>query len=237
MVSILIPTHRRPGLLVRALRSVQAQALEDWEALVIDEGEGLQVALNLGDGRIRAYPNLGKGGVAARNTALGLARGEVIALLDDDDRWEDPYHLHRVLKALRAGPGLAYRGGYLVQEREGIELERLPFDFIATPERMRQDNLLLASAVAYPRSLHEELGPFDLEMGDYWDWDWYLRVVAAGYPLLRIAGKGVAIGIHGGNASYQTRFEERQRNLAKLCAKHALVGVSLKDHRLLVTAA
>lgn len=236
MISILVPTRGRPALLRRALRSLQLQSYVQWEALVADdgEGEGVEAAQSLQDPRIRPFLNPGKGQVEARNAGLERAHGEVVALLDDDDWWEDEYHLHRVLRALRNGPALVYRGGWLVHEREGIELERYPFDFAATPQSLRQDNTLLASAVAYPRILHEQLGKFDPEMADYWDWDWYLRVAEAGYPLLRLPGRGVAVAQHGANASYGARLAERQANLDRLVRKHGLSGVVLKDHRSLL---
>ncbi len=239
MVSVLIPTKNRPHLLRRALRSLQAQAYGAWEALVVDdgEGEGLEAALALRDPRVRAFPNPGRGQVAARNAALAQARGEVIALLDDDDWWEDPHRLNAILARLARGPALVYQGGWLVREEGGLEVDRLPFDLEATPISLRRDNTLLASSVAYPRAFHDLLGPFDPGMGDYWDWDWYLRVVGAGLPLHRLPGRGVAVGVHGGNASYGAWRAERQAHLDRLCAKHGLPGVVLKDHLLLLRRA
>jgi len=238
MVSILIPTFNRPKLLLRALKSLQAQLYRDWEALVVDDGDdaGLEAALTLGDPRVRGMHNRGRGQVQARNTALEAAKGEIIALLDDDDWWEDPTHLLRALRVLRKTPALTYQGGYLVYERDGLELERLPFDFQATPEQLRKDNLLLATGLVYPERFHKQLGPFDLEMSDYWDWDWYLRVISARFPLVRLPGRGVAVSMHGSNMSYSSRLEERQKNLHKLCAKHGLSGIVLKDHHIIATA-
>lgn len=102
MISILVPTRGRPALLRRALRSLQLQSYVQWEALVADdgEGEGVEAAQSLQDPRIRPFLNPGKGQVEARNAGLERAHGEVVALLDDDDWWEDEYHLHRVLRAL-----------------------------------------------------------------------------------------------------------------------------------------
>ncbi|GIW27604.1 MAG: putative glycosyltransferase YwdF [Meiothermus sp.] len=235
MVSVLIPTYNRPQLLLRALRSLQLQLYPDWEAVVVDDGDGagLLAAHSLRDPRIVGVRNQGQGQVEARNTGLAHASGEVIALLDDDDWWLDPTHLHRVVRALRTQAGLVYRGGYLVQERDGLELERIPFDFKASPQSLRSDNLLLATGVAYPRFFHDQLGLFDPEMSDYWDWDWYLRVVSAGYPLVQLPGRGVAVAMHGANMSYAARVQERQKNLDKLCAKHGLAGITLKDHRVI----
>jgi glycosyltransferase involved in cell wall biosynthesis len=236
---VLVPTFNRPQLLLRALHSLQAQLYPDWEALVVDDGDGsgLEAARGLGDPRVRALRNAGRGQVQARNTALEAASGGIIALLDDDDWWEDRTHLHRALRALKNGPALVYRGGYLVQERDGLELERLPFDFAATPESLRQDNTILATGIAYPRAFHDELGPFDPEVSDYWDWDWYLRVTKAGYSLVQLPGRGVAVSMHGANLSYSTRQDERQRNLDRLSAKHGLSGIKLKDHRVIASLA
>jgi len=238
MVSVLVPTYNRPALLLRALRSLQLQLYPDWEAVVVDDGDGsgILAAHGLRDPRILGVRNAGKGQVEARNTGLAHASGEIIALLDDDDWWLDPTHLHRVVRALKAQPGLVYRGGYLVRERDGLELERIPFDQTATPASLRSDNLLLATGAAYPRFFHDQLGLFDPEMSDYWDWDWYLRIVSAGYPLIQLPGRGVAVAIHGANMSYSSRALERQKNLDKLCAKHGLVGITLKDHRMIAGA-
>jgi glycosyltransferase involved in cell wall biosynthesis len=239
MVSVLIPTYNRPQLLLRALRSLQLQLYPDWEAVVVDDGDGsgILAAHSLRDPRILGVRNEGKGQVHARNTGLAQASGQVIALLDDDDWWLDPTHLHRVVRALKVQAGLVYRGGYLILERDGLELERIPFDFQASPQSLRTDNHLLASGSAYPRFLHDELGLFDPEMADYWDWDWYLRVTGAGYPLIQLPGRGVAVVMHGANMSYAARLEERQKNLAKLSNKHRLGQLELKDHRIIAGAA
>lgn len=239
MVSVIIPTFNRPALLLRALRSLQAQLYSDWEAVVVDDGDGsgILVAHQLRDPRMVGVRNQGRGQVDARNTGLAQAQGAFIALLDDDDWLLEPTHLHRVVRALGVQAGLVYRGGYLVYERDGLELERIPFDFRATPESLCRDNLLLATGVAYPRFFHDQLGWFDPEMSDYWDWDWYLRVVSAGYPLTQLPGRGVAVTIHGANMSYSTRQSDRQQNLDRLARKHGLSGLTLKDHRVIAGAA
>lgn len=116
------------------------------------DGSGILAAHSLRDPRIVGVRNQGQ--VEARNTGLAHASGEIIALLDDD-WWLDSTHLHRAVRALRTQAGLVYRGGYLVLERDGLELERIPFDFQASPQSLRSDNL---------RFFHDQLGLFDPEM-------------------------------------------------------------------------
>ena len=237
MISVIIPTYKRPNFLERALKSVQAQTVQSWEAIVIDDGngEGIERAFSLRDARIRAYPNWGHRQTDARNTALLRAECDYIALLDDDDWWEDPQHLERCLEQLRRQDALVYRSGYLVTEKNMQELERLSYTLGATPKSLESDNSLLVSGVAYPRKFHDELGGFDDRMGHYWDWDWYLRVVEAGYPLLEVKGPGVCIALHESNASGEHQnLLERASDLNRLCQKHGLEGIKLKNHHSLL---
>lgn len=236
MISIIIPTFNRPHKLARALACLQAQRAQRWEALVIDDGQGdgLRLAEALQDPRIRAHANPGRGQVQARNFALTLARGAQIALLDDDDWWEDPLHIDKVLAVLdQREDVMVYRTGWLVREDQTGETRRWAFDLTATPLSLRENNTVLGSSIAYPRKFHDVLGPFDNAMPDYWDWDWYLRVSGT-YALHGIADRGVAIGIHGQNQSYATRQPEREAALQLLCTKHGLVDITLKDHLSLV---
>ncbi len=86
-VSVIIPTWNGERYLGAALDSVFAQTVQPFEVIVIDDGSTdntAQVA--------RAYPVhleicTHQGAAAARNTGVTLARGDYIALLDQDDLW------------------------------------------------------------------------------------------------------------------------------------------------------
>ena len=83
----IIPTYNRPALLAEAVGSVVRQSCPDWELIVVDDASPEPVAVPQ-DKRIRLLrneTNLGKS--ASINRALALARGRVIAFLDDDDAW------------------------------------------------------------------------------------------------------------------------------------------------------
>ena len=112
-ISLITPTRGRPELLARTIAGLQRQSLRAWELLVVDDGDGsgMAAALGIGDARIRTFRNPGSGQVEARNAAVAQARGAVIHLLDDDDRWSDEAHLERMLALLGERPGLVYRGG------------------------------------------------------------------------------------------------------------------------------
>lgn len=97
-VSVLIPTFRRPDEFIRAARSVfRQQGVDGVELVAIDnspEGSALDAfrALNAESPIPFRWAHAPKPGVAqARNVALTLARGELVAWLDDDEeaspRW------------------------------------------------------------------------------------------------------------------------------------------------------
>ncbi len=90
-VSVIIPTFNRRELLQKAITSVLVQTYQDFELIVVDDGNDkvVQEVRSINDRRIK-YIDGGtkRGGAAARNTGIKKAHGEFIAFLDDDDEWE-----------------------------------------------------------------------------------------------------------------------------------------------------
>lgn len=120
LVSVVLTTYNRASLLVRAVRSVLAQTLGDFELIVVnDAGEDVAALLaGFADPRVvHVCHAVNRGQGAARNTALRLARGEYVAYLDDDDQYY-PEHLETLAAALAAGRAdLVYADDYCAYER------------------------------------------------------------------------------------------------------------------------
>jgi hypothetical protein len=115
-VSILMPTFEQSHFLPRALASLQAQTMDEWEALIVDDGsrDGTwrAAAPFLEDARIRYLRLPHNGGLGrALNVALDHAAGELVAYLPSDDLMY-PRHLETLAAALDAAPQamLAYTG-------------------------------------------------------------------------------------------------------------------------------
>ena len=90
-VSVVVPTLRRPALLLRALGSVFRQTVTDIEIIVVVDGPdpATQDALKgVDDTRMRVISNeRSLTAAGARNAGAAIARGDWIAFLDDDDEW------------------------------------------------------------------------------------------------------------------------------------------------------
>src|SRR5262245_38190413 len=91
LISVVIPVYNRARIIARALKSVQEQTHQNWEAIVVDDGstdDTVEIVTDLAqlDNRIRVIrQDKNRGAQAARNVGIRAARGEWVAFLDSDD--------------------------------------------------------------------------------------------------------------------------------------------------------
>lgn len=110
-VAIVMPYFQREaGILLRTLASVQAQTVDDWMLLVVDDASPVPARSEIADlietdpQRYRLIEQANTGPAGARNRGLDAvpADCEYVAFLDSDDAWS-PDHLENALTALAAG--------------------------------------------------------------------------------------------------------------------------------------
>jgi glycosyltransferase involved in cell wall biosynthesis len=189
LVSVVIPTCRRPGLLMRAIASVLAQTFAQLEIIVVIDGpdEATQEALrSIDDERLRiiALPSC-VGGSDARNAGVQNARGEWIAFLDDDDEWmpsKIEMQLALAAQAFEAYPVIATQlfakspyGDFIWPRRFPAESEPLCEYLFNRKTFFAGEGLLQTSTLLMRRSLME-LVPFTSGLLKHQDIDWYVRV-------------------------------------------------------------
>ena len=86
-VSVVIPTARGGTYLREAVDSVLAQSLEDFELIVVADGEDVDLSgLDGVDDRVVVIRQPNRGPSVARNVGIRATRAELVAFLDDDDR-------------------------------------------------------------------------------------------------------------------------------------------------------
>jgi glycosyltransferase involved in cell wall biosynthesis len=108
LVVVYVITYRRAHLLSRALESLVAQTLGDWEARVVNDDpaddEVTKLIATMGDPRISLHqPMVRRGAAGAFNEAFRGTDGEFISVLEDDNWWE-PSFLQVMVAALRNHP-------------------------------------------------------------------------------------------------------------------------------------
>ena len=113
-ISVLMPVYDQAAFVPRAVASLLAQSVADWELLVIDDGSTDDPAAALvpflGDSRIVAHRRQANGGIgAALNVGLAHARGELVAYLPADDVLHAD-HLESLLALMDDDVTLAHTG-------------------------------------------------------------------------------------------------------------------------------
>lgn len=107
LVSVIIPTYKRPDRLYSALESVCGQTWKNLQIIVVDDNsdaslssETKKVAGKFAKKVTLVYVKTPRnmGGALARNYGVKFADGEFIAFLDDDDLW----HADKIKKQMSA---------------------------------------------------------------------------------------------------------------------------------------
>ena len=123
LVSVVIPTHNRAQILGRAIESVLAQTYRNLQIVIADDGSSddtRSIAESYGP-RITYVRQANAGVSAARNFGMRHSRGEFIAFLDSDDRWQS-WKIEAQVNALRREPdaGLVWTDMAAVDEADHL---------------------------------------------------------------------------------------------------------------------
>lgn len=111
LISVVMPVFNTPrGLLEEAIQSVRDQVYANWELCIANDASSnpdvgrLLDDYSKADPRIKVVHRTQRGHIsAASNSALSIAQGSFVALLDHDDRLH-PLALYFVAKAIRENP-------------------------------------------------------------------------------------------------------------------------------------
>lgn len=107
-VSVVIPMYNVAQYINEALDSVLAQTFTDFEVICVDDGSpdnAVALVCEYDDPRITVLRQKNRGLSGARNSGIAAARGQYVALLDADDRW-DPNKLQAHVEHLDANPAI-----------------------------------------------------------------------------------------------------------------------------------
>jgi GT2 family glycosyltransferase len=203
-----IPTRRRRDYLAVALASAAPQAAEHGAELIVVEDDPADPETERLAARHGArYESHGetRGLNAARNTAIALARADLVCFLDDDaEAW--PGWLGALLAAAETRPGHDAFGGPIRARLEGTNLhacgrEPPPVTTLDLGPEDRDAEFVWGANLTLRRRALELAGGFDPGLDLYGDEeDWQRRLHAAGGRIGYVAAAGVDHRRTGGDA-------------------------------------
>ena len=190
LVSIIIPAYNVSSYIDEALRSIFIQDFKSYEVFVVNDGSTdtpeLEKVLAPYRDQIHYLQQPNRGISAARNAALRVARGKLIALLDADDVWRSGKLTEQVSFMDRAQFDMVYSDALLIGDvpwPEGTTfMDRSPSEGPVTLNTLLDLKVtVVVSTVVMRKDLVEQVGGFDEEDRNLTeDFDLWLRLARAG---------------------------------------------------------
>jgi glycosyltransferase involved in cell wall biosynthesis len=180
LITIVIPTRNRADRVSAAIGSVLAQTDRNWELIVVDDGstDDTEAAIrSFDDDRIKYIRQNNQGVSTARNRGIAESRGNLIAFLDSDDRWE-PEKLRVQRAFFESHPDIYICQTEEIWIRNGRRVN--PMKKHAKPsgwifKECLNLCLVSPSAVMLRREVLDRIGLFDESLPACEDYDLWLR--------------------------------------------------------------
>ena len=203
-ISICVPTYKRADLLRRLFDSIADQQFRDFEVVITDNSDDDSVEQlvrvcqdHLPIRYYRNNPAVSMGENWNRN--IGLARGEWIKMMHDDDWFSGPESLKRFAECASSETRFIYSSFYAVYDNGRKTLKRFGKNHIWTRLHHRYPVILFAENIIGPPTVtmvHARIKEqYDLRLKWRVDIDYYLRVLAAGHEAVLIDEPLINIGI------------------------------------------
>ena len=188
--SVVVPLYNKRAYIRRAVDSVLAQTLTDFELIVVDDGStdgSIEVLNDISDARLRIIQQQNQGEGPARNTGMGIARAKWIALLDADDAWLE-FHLLELAKIANTFPepglistscveGTGMKNPAPATPKSGSTIRKIDY-FL---EASRQIGFINSTSAAVHRQVFEKIGGFTKAKAGA-DLEYWARI-ALNYPV------------------------------------------------------
>ncbi len=185
LISVVMPAYETPErLLHEAIASVRAQLYSNWELCIADDASPSNSVVEVlekaaaEDARIRWMRRDRNGNIAAAtNSALAMATGEFVVLLDHDDLLSE-----RALYEIAAELNLHPEIDVVYSDEDQLDADGRRLNPYFKPDwniELMLGHNLISHLGAYRRSLVEQVGGMRLGYEGSQDYDLALRAVAA----------------------------------------------------------
>ena len=198
----------------KAVASVLSQSSPVLELVLVNDGgsETFRSVLP-DDGRIRLFSKQNGGVAAARNFAIQQCRGEYIAFLDQDDYWyPDKLQEQMAMIPVAGEPCMVTSPADIIDHRgvfiqKKIKRVQNVYFLKAYKEKallhLAEENFIYSSTPLVHQAVFQRAGGFDISVQPHDDWDMYLRIALAGFPIYCYRRK--ALSVWRSHASNESR--------------------------------
>lgn len=209
-VSIVIPTYNRSDYLARLLKTILNQTYTSYEVIVVDDNSPLDADY---EKVVKEYSALfdefrfvrnpkNSGAPFSRNTGIGLAKYDLIALVDDDDEWL-PEKLSLQVSKFKDGNenlGIVYTWTQVLDEKRNIiSVYRSEKEGVLKREILKECFIPSPSVMVRKKAI-VEAGLFDENFPSCQDWDMWTRIIFKGYSVGVVREVLTTYNKHGGES-------------------------------------
>lgn len=221
LVSVVMPTYNRGGLVGRAIESVLNQTYSNLEFIIINDASTDNTSevirrYEQKDKRIRRIDNKDNLRIVrSLNRGLANAKGKYIARIDDDDVWVSQDKLKKQISFLERNPDYVVigTGSVAILKSRGLRIKnKKPETDKEIRDRMLFECPFLHPAVVFRRDPAQKIGFYDERLERAEDYDLWMRLGKIGkmhnlpeYSIESMAGAS--------NVSHRERREILKYNL------------------------
>ncbi len=196
LVSVVIPTYKRPEELKRAINSVINQTYKNIEIIVIDDNYKYPEIRKKTESIVSKYKNIiyienkeNLGGSESRNVGINNAHGKYIAFLDDDDEFlpnkiEMQLKLYKKLEKQEKKVGLIYCYANVIKDGKIYKTIQKDYEGIPLAEHMIEC-IAATSWWICKKEVLIDIGYFD-ELSSHQDAALILKLLSKGYEIYRV---------------------------------------------------
>lgn len=227
-VTVIMPAYNAGRYIAKAIESVLAQTLQDWELIVVDDGstdDTSSLVAAYSDPRIRCMHQKNQGPAAARNRGVQHSSGQFLAFLDADDWW-DQHCLEFLVATLEVQPeqyAVAHCDWAYASDVGGVGAKQ--------SSRFSHEDALATLVLRNPFVIHAALvrrtavlavGGFPTETPALEDWEFWLSLAIAQYRFVHLPKLLAYYYLRPGSKSKDAnaRKADRLATLERLWCEH-----------------
>jgi glycosyltransferase involved in cell wall biosynthesis len=226
LVSVIIPVYNGEKHIRETLESVKSQTYDNVEIILVDDGSTDDTG-KIAESLVNSYIHQENMGVAsARNTGIKSSKGDYLAFIDADDKW-DCEKLQKQIGFMEDNPSISYT---FTKHKLFLDrgMERFP-DWIRKDYEENEMTGYIPSSLIIRKEDFLKIGYFDESFKTGEDSDWFLRARDLGFKMEVIDENLLMKRVHESNLSSNTAMTNI--NLMK-AVKNSIIR--RKKHRISV---